>query len=230
MNKLDFLKTRIFTWEEVEKQCHIWRFKDKKIVFTNGCFDLLHLGHIEYLVKASVFGDALIVGLNSDASTRMIKGDHRPIMDENSRAMVLASLRFVDAVVLFDQQTPYELIRLIQPDILIKGEDYKVEEIVGHDIVQAHGGKVITIELSEGYSTSSIVKKFFPLINPNATSTEWLKQKQPSSAATVERSLQNGLADARHAANGIHLWKKLSSARRKVRLLLPLKRSDHPCR
>lgn len=163
MNKLDFLKTRIFTWEDIEKQCNIWRFKDKKIVFTNGCFDLLHLGHIEYLVKASVFGGALVIGLNSDASARKIKGNRRPIMDENSRAMVLSSLRFVDAVVLFDQETPYELIKLIQPDILIKGEDYKVEEIVGHDIVQAHGGKVITIELTEGYSTSSVIEHILSL-------------------------------------------------------------------
>ncbi len=163
MNKLDFLKTRIFTWEDIEKQSNIWRLKDKKIVFTNGCFDLLHLGDIEYLVKASVFGGALVIGLNSDASIRKIKGNRRPIMDEKSRAMVLASLRFVDAVVLFDQETPYELIKLIQPDILIKGEDYKVEEIVGQDIVQAHGGKVITIELTEGYSTSSVIERILSL-------------------------------------------------------------------
>jgi rfaE bifunctional protein nucleotidyltransferase chain/domain len=163
MNKLDFLKTRIFSWEDIVKQCNIWRFKEKKIVFTNGCFDLLHLGHIEYLVKASVFGGALVIGLNSDASVRKIKGKGRPIQDENSRAMVLASLRFVDAVVLFDQETPYDLINLIQPDFLVKGEDYKVEEIVGHDIVQVHGGKVITIELTEGYSTSSIIDHILSL-------------------------------------------------------------------
>lgn len=163
MNKLDFLKARIFTWENIEKQCNLWRFKNKKIVFTNGCFDLLHLGHIEYLVKASVFGGALVIGLNSDASARKIKGNRRPIMDENSRAMVLASLRFVDAIVLFDQETPHELIKLIQPDILIKGEDYKVEEIAGHDIVQAHGGKVITIELTKGYSTSSVIEHILSL-------------------------------------------------------------------
>jgi len=163
MNKLDFLKTRIFTWESIDKQCNIWCFKEKKIVFTNGCFDLLHLGHIEYLLKASVFGGALIVGLNSDASVRKIKGKGRPIMDENSRAMVLASLRFVDAVVIFDQETPYDLIQLIQPDVLVKGEEYKIEDIVGHDIVQARGGKVITIELSEGYSTSSIIDRILSL-------------------------------------------------------------------
>lgn len=158
MNKLDFLKTRIYSWEEIRRQSNIWRFKDKKIVFTNGCFDLLHLGHIEYLVKASVFGSVLIVGLNSDASIRKIKGNNRPVMDEKSRAMVLASLRFTDAVVLFDQETPYELIKVIQPDILVKGEDYKPGEIVGNDIVLAHGGKVITIELTDGYSTSSIIR------------------------------------------------------------------------
>jgi D-glycero-beta-D-manno-heptose 1-phosphate adenylyltransferase len=157
MNKLDFLKTRIYSWEDIEKQTHVWRLKDKKIVFTNGCFDLLHLGHIEYLVKASVFGHVLIIGLNSDVSVKKIKGKGRPILDENARAMTMASLRFVDAVVLFDQETPYELIRLIQPDFLVKGEDYKPGEIVGHDIVQAYGGKVITIELTNGYSTSSII-------------------------------------------------------------------------
>ena len=158
MNKLDFLKTRIFTWEDIVKQCNIWRFREKKIVFTNGCFDLLHLGHIEYLVKASVFGGVLIIGMNSDASVRKIKGKDRPILDETSRAMALASLRFVDAVVLFDEDTPYELIKLIQPDILVKGDDYKPVDIVGYDIVHAHGGKVITIELTEGYSTSAIIK------------------------------------------------------------------------
>ena len=158
MNKLDFLKTRIFSWEDIVKQCNIWRFKEKKIVFTNGCFDLLHLGHIEYLVKASVFGSVLVVGMNTDASVRKIKGKGRPILDETSRAMTLASLRFIDAVVLFDEETPYELIKLIQPDILVKGDDYKPEEIVGYDIVHAHGGKVITIELTKGYSTSAIIK------------------------------------------------------------------------
>ena len=163
MNKLDFLKTRIFTWEDIVKQCHIWRLKDKKIVFTNGCFDLLHLGHIEYLVKASVFGGALVIGMNSDASVRKIKGDSRPVMDEKSRAMALASLRFVDAVVLFDEETPFELIKVIEPDILIKGEDYKPEEIVGYDIVHARGGKVIAIELTEGYSTSSVVDRILAL-------------------------------------------------------------------
>jgi D-glycero-beta-D-manno-heptose 1-phosphate adenylyltransferase len=158
MNKLDFLKTRIFNREDIVKQCNIWRLKEKKIVFTNGCFDILHLGHIEYLVKASVFGGALVIGLNSDASVKKIKGKGRPVMDENSRAMALASLRFVDAVILFDEETPYELIKLIQPDILVKGEDYKPEDIIGQDIVHTRGGKVITIELTKGYSTSSIIK------------------------------------------------------------------------
>jgi rfaE bifunctional protein nucleotidyltransferase chain/domain len=163
MNKLDYLKSRIFTWEDIVKQCHIWRLRDKKIVFTNGCFDLIHLGHIEYLLKASVFGGVLIAGMNSDASIKKIKGKHRPIMDEHSRAMVLASLRFIDGVVLFDEETPYELIKKIQPDILIKGEDYKIEDIIGHDIVHANGGKVIAIELTEGYSTTSIEQRILSL-------------------------------------------------------------------
>jgi D-glycero-beta-D-manno-heptose 1-phosphate adenylyltransferase len=159
MSKLDIIRSRIYSWDNMVKQCNIWRYQDKKIVFTNGCFDILHLGHIEYLSKARLFGHVLIIGLNSDASVRKIKGDHRPINDENSRAMVLAALTMVEGVILFDQETPYELIKLLQPDVLVKGEDYKIEEIAGHDIVQARGGKVITIELTNGYSTSAIEER-----------------------------------------------------------------------
>jgi rfaE bifunctional protein nucleotidyltransferase chain/domain len=159
MGKLDFISSNIFSWENIRKQCAVWRLKDKKIVFTNGCFDLLHLGHIEYLSKAADLGGALIVGLNSDISVRKIKGHHRPIIDEHSRAMVLASLSFVNAVVLFDEETPYELIKVVQPDILIKGKDYKIKEIVGYDIVLAKGGEIITIDLTEGYSTTKIEER-----------------------------------------------------------------------
>lgn len=136
-----------------------WRFRDYKIVFTNGCFDLIHLGHIDYLAKAADLGDVLVVGLNTDASTRRLKGPTRPINDERARALVLASMSFVSTVVLFDEDTPYNLIRTIQPDILVKGADYKPEEIIGYDIVTAKGGKVVTIDYLPGYSTSLIEKR-----------------------------------------------------------------------
>ncbi len=159
METLDYLKSKIFTRETIVKQCHVWRFLNKKIIFTNGCFDILHLGHIEYLSKAKDLGGKLIIGMNSDASTGRLKGPARPLQDEYSRSMVLSALVFVDAVVSFDEDTPYELIRAIGPDILVKGKDYAPEEIAGHDIVTAGGGQVITIELTPGYSTTAIEKK-----------------------------------------------------------------------
>ncbi len=136
-----------------------WRSKNKKVVFTNGCFDLIHRGHIDYLAKARDLGDVLIIGLNSDASVQRIKGKSRPIIDEHSRALVLASFEFVTAVVLFDEDTPYNIIKLIQPDVLVKGADYKVEDIVGYDIVMSKGGEVITLDYLPGFSTSSIENK-----------------------------------------------------------------------
>ena len=163
MVKLDLINSKIYSWESIRKRCAFWQFKDKKIVFTNGCFDLIHLGHIEYLSTAADLGNVLIVGLNSDDSIRRIKGNHRPITDEHSRAMVLASFSFVNAVVLFNEDTPSELIKLIRPDILVKGDDYKIKEIVGHEIVEANGGKVVTIQLTEGYSTSKIEERIFRL-------------------------------------------------------------------
>lgn len=142
-----------------QKKLCLWRFKDFRIVFTNGCFDILHLGHIDYLSKAAKLGNVLIVGLNTDASVKRLKGAGRPVNDELARAAILASLRFVDAVVLFDEQTPYSLIKTVQPDILVKGSDYREEDIVGYDIVRAKNGKVIAIDLLEGYSTSGIIQK-----------------------------------------------------------------------
>jgi rfaE bifunctional protein nucleotidyltransferase chain/domain len=135
------------------------RSTNNKIVFTNGCFDILHKGHVEYLAKASDLGDKLIIGLNTDSSVEKIKGPARPVQDENSRALILASLEFVDAVVLFSEETPYDLIKRVQPDILVKGSDYKAEEIVGYDILLSYGGKVVTVDLVEGYSTTSLIKK-----------------------------------------------------------------------
>lgn len=159
MKSLERIQQRILTLEELKKSLGVWRFQQKKIVFTNGCFDLVHLGHIDYLSQAADLGDVLIIGLNTDASVRRLKGTARPVVDENARAVLMASLRFVDAVVLFDEPTPYDLIRLVQPDILVKGKDYKAEEVVGYDVVMARGGKVETIELVEGYSTSLLIQK-----------------------------------------------------------------------
>jgi len=158
MNNLNIVQSKILDWDEISPHIARWRFKDKKIVFTNGCFDLIHRGHIEYMTEAADLGDILIVGLNSDSSVKSIKEKGRPVMNEQSRAMIIASLRFVDAVVLFNQDTPYELIKHIQPDILVKGKDYAHKNIVGADIVQANGGRVETIEFVEGYSTSRIIE------------------------------------------------------------------------
>ena len=163
MKKLVFLSSKILDREQLRRACALWNFKEMKVVFTNGCFDILHLGHIEYLAKAANLGDVLVIGMNSDHSVHRIKGDNRPINDEHSRSMVIASLEFVTAVVLFDEETPYELIKIIQPDILVKGRDYKIKEIVGHDIVLAKGGKVKTIELTPGYSTTGIEQKILNL-------------------------------------------------------------------
>jgi rfaE bifunctional protein nucleotidyltransferase chain/domain len=128
-------------------------------VFTNGCFDLLHLGHVDYLEKARQLGDKLVLGLNTDTSIKRLKGEERPLQDEMARARIMASLLFVDAVVLFSEDTPYELIKLVQPDILVKGDDYTPDTIVGADIVKAKGGEVKTVSLVKGYSTTNIVAK-----------------------------------------------------------------------
>ena len=127
----------------------------KKVVFTNGCFDILHIGHITYLAKARQLGDMLIVGLNNDVSVRRLKGAARPVNPETARAQLLASLLFVDVVILFEEDTPLQLIEAIKPDILTKGADYTVENIVGAKETLARGGQVCTIELVEGYSTTN---------------------------------------------------------------------------
>ena len=133
--------------------------KDKKIVFTNGCFDILHVGHKRYLEQASSLGDVFVIGVNSDASVRRLKGPERPVNPEQDRMEILSALGFVDYVVLFDEDTPYELIKIVQPDILVKGGDYKPEEVVGKDIVEARGGKLVLIPFVEGKSTTNIIKK-----------------------------------------------------------------------
>lgn len=145
--------------EELYNTLKQWQFKGERIVFTNGCFDIVHRGHVEYLAKAASLGTRLVIGLNTDASVRRLKGESRPVNNEYARALLLSSLIFVDKVILFDEDTPLELIRYIQPDILVKGSDYKPESIVGYDIVKGKGGKIITIDFVDGYSTTSILDK-----------------------------------------------------------------------
>lgn len=130
-----------------------------RVVFTNGCFDILHSGHVTYLAQARQMGDLLVVGLNSDASVRRLKGQERPVNSQDARALVLAALEIVDYVAIFDENTPYNLIAKVQPDVLVKGGDYQVDNIVGADIVRARGGKVLTVPLVPGFSTTSIIDK-----------------------------------------------------------------------
>lgn len=159
-------KDKIYSLPQLLEQVQSWRTQGQKIVFTNGCFDLLHLGHVDYLEKARQLGDKLVLGLNTDASISRIKGPSRPLQDEMSRARIMASLLFIDAVVLFGEDTPQKLIEAVQPDILVKGDDYSVEQIVGHEVVQGRGGAVMTVPLVKGYSTSNIVKKIENNSNP----------------------------------------------------------------
>jgi len=159
MNKFDLLSKKITNKEDLLRLVNIYKFQNKKIVFSNGCFDIIHRGHIEYLAKAASFGDIMIIGLNTDSSVSRLKGENRPVQDEKARSLVMASLSFVDKIILFDEDTPYELINFLKPDILVKGSDYSVETIVGADIVLKNGGKVETIDLVEGYSTSNIIEK-----------------------------------------------------------------------
>jgi rfaE bifunctional protein nucleotidyltransferase chain/domain len=160
MKNNDIVEGKFFRdMTQISQMLAFWRFKNRKIVFTNGCFDIVHYGHIDYLAKSADQGDILIVGLNTDNSVKKIKGEHRPVIDQKSRGMLLASLMFVNAVVLFDDETPIHLINFIKPDTLIKGSDYNAKDIVGYETVTNLGGKVITIDLIEGYSTSNIINK-----------------------------------------------------------------------
>ena len=166
ISSLDIVRDKILDFEKLNVQLSRWRFMSQKIVFTNGCFDLVHLGHVDYLSKASDEGDILIVGLNSDSSTKQLKGSLRPINKQDQRAMILASFLFVNAVVIFDEPTPLRLISIVQPDVLVKGSDYKSEEIVGFDIVKAKNGIVKTIDFLDGYSTSLMEEKIWSGKNP----------------------------------------------------------------
>lgn len=149
----------IATLDQITNICESLRKEGKKIVFTNGCFDLLHLGHISYLKKAKALGDTLIIGLNSDDSVRRLKGNNRPILLQNERAEILDSLKPVDFVVIFEDDTPEKLIRIIKPDFLVKGGDYKIDEIAGATFVRSYGGKVVLVPFIEGKSTSKLIQK-----------------------------------------------------------------------
>ncbi|MFA7056720.1 MAG: D-glycero-beta-D-manno-heptose 1-phosphate adenylyltransferase [Candidatus Cloacimonadales bacterium] len=153
------IKERIKSWQEIEvivKQC---REEKQRIVFTNGCFDILHFGHVSYLEEAKECGDLLIVGLNSDASVKRLKGETRPINGELERAFVLCGLKSVDFVVIFDQDTPYDLIKLITPQVLVKGGDWKPEQIVGSEHVLNHGGEVKSLLFQAGFSSTKVIDK-----------------------------------------------------------------------
>ena len=156
---LERVKNKIFNKNNLLEKLEIWRSANKKIVFTNGCFDLIHLGHIEVLARSADLGDILIIGVNTDSSIKELKGNNRPIIEENSRAQQLASLEFVDAVILFNEQTPLELIEVIKPNVITKGGDYSSEQVVGNEIAVKNEGEVIIIPLTQGYSTTSILNK-----------------------------------------------------------------------
>lgn len=150
---------KIISLEDAVKKIGEWKANGEKTVFSNGCFDIIHAGHVDYLEKARQKGDRLIIGLNTDQSVSRIKGKNRPIVDEVSRSRVLAALEFVDAVVLFDEDTPYDIVKALMPDTLVKGKDYEISNIVGADIVLQNGGSVETIDLTEGISTTIVVNK-----------------------------------------------------------------------
>lgn len=162
------LSKKIVSPEQLQVALNVLRFKDNKIVFTNGCFDILHRGHVEYLAKSRDLGNVLVLGLNTDDSVRrQNKSPERPINNEETRATIVAALESVDYVVFFNEDTPYELIKLIQPDVLVKGGDYDANEtntsskkyIVGSDIVRAKGGQIVTIDLTAGFSTTGLIEK-----------------------------------------------------------------------
>ena len=159
MKSVDIISNKFFHLQDLEVQCIEWKNDNNKIVFTNGCFDLVHRGHIEVLARISELGDKLIIGLNSDISIKSLKGEKRPIIDEYSRKLLLAGLFFVDAIIVFNEETPYELINSLKPDILAKGGDYKLEDIVGFDIIKKYGGQTITIPLTPDFSSSNIIDK-----------------------------------------------------------------------
>tara|TARA_Y100000591_G_C21435259_1_gene498896 strand:- start:14 stop:496 length:483 start_codon:yes stop_codon:yes gene_type:complete len=153
------IENKILSNDSLSKTIDLLRKSDKKVVFTNGCFDLLHSGHLKLLKKAKSFADVLIVGINSDSSVRVLKGEGRPVVNQEDRLVILACLKIVDFVIIFEEETPLNLIKCISPSVLVKGGDYKLSEIVGGEHVIKNGGKVKIVKLKEGYSTSKFLKK-----------------------------------------------------------------------
>ena len=159
MKSVQSIPSKIYDLPQLLQEVKRWRVKNKKVVFTNGVFDILHEGHIASLSQAATHGDVLVVGLNSDASVKRLKGDSRPVNTQAARALILASLVMTDAVVIFDEDTPLNLIKAIMPEVLVKGGDYTVEQIAGAKEVIANGGQVILADMVEGISTTAIIEK-----------------------------------------------------------------------
>ena len=159
MSHLNTIQKKIFLLNELKTQVDSWKKSENKIVFTNGCFDIVHRGHVEVLANTADLGEKLIIGLNSDSSIKKLKGENRPIVNEKSRALLLASLTFVDAVVLFSEETPINLISTLLPAVLAKGGDYEIETIVGHEVVQKNGGEVILVPFVNGFSSTDIIER-----------------------------------------------------------------------
>lgn len=166
MTTKDAIGAKILTLEGLTTLLQIWKLRQFKTVFTNGCFDLLHFGHLTYLMEAKTLGQKLIIGLNSDSSVKRLKGASRPIKDQHSRSWLLASMVYVDAVVIFEEDTPENLIRSITPDVLVKGGDYSPDQIVGAQWVRAHGGDVKILPFIEGYSTTALEQKIVSAARP----------------------------------------------------------------
>ena len=158
-NALKKIENKIYTLNQLMIQMKNWKAHKKKVIFSNGCFDLIHLGHIEILARSSDLGNILIVAINSDKSIKKIKGNKRPILEEESRLKQIAALEFVDAVVLFDEENPYEIIKSLLPNVIVKGGDYCPEDVIGNNLITQSGGEVIIIPLTKGYSTTTIFDK-----------------------------------------------------------------------
>lgn len=159
MEMLTAIAAAIVTPEKMEAYRHLWNLSGKKVVFTNGCFDILHTGHVRYLAEARALGDVLVVGMNSDDSVRRLKGPSRPVNAQEGRALVLSSLKPVDLVVLFEEDTPEQLIFRLRPDLLVKGGDWAVDQIVGAGFVQSYGGEVRSLPFHEGFSSTGIITR-----------------------------------------------------------------------
>lgn len=159
MDWIKSLNNKIKTPEAAAEDIKKWQLNGEKVVFTNGCFDILHKGHIDYLAAAASLGQRIIIGLNTDESVHKLKGEGRPVNNNEARAVMLAALHFTSIVTFFSEDTPYNLIKTVQPDILVKGSDYIAEDIVGFDIVTQRGGAVLTVNLTDGYSTTKLIER-----------------------------------------------------------------------